>query len=64
MCQPDKHEYFNSPEGYAAFGAQGDHNMWPPQKTAVEAMRECIRLRDFYAAVGQAVVESMKRGTE
>ena len=43
--------YFNTPEGYSAFGWHGDKQGWSPERTAVEGLRDCVRLRSQIAAL-------------
>ena len=35
--------YFNTPEGYSEFGWHGDEMGWPPEQTAIEAMKRYLR---------------------
>lgn len=50
--------FFNSTDGYDAFGRHGDYMHWPPERTAIEAMRECIKLRATIAERDRQLAEA------
>ena len=54
--------FFNTPEGFSAFGWHGDEHEWTPEQTAIEAMKECADLRARNEAL-TAELESAKRNS-